>query len=232
VHLENAARRVRGAGSRFVIYSPIQEQLYDPGFNSNPLQCEGGSPCVYCTKKKIECITQDARGSPVPVFVNRTQDTNMSRDSSVASTSRQTAALEIHENVSLNPTARVIANFFSVYLVRNDFTAGALNLDAIVSQFQKSSSLYHAVAAVGALDLVSTTRSKPSPVEEKRAARLEALTSYRNSVTCFRTEIQDPSVKDNNACLWTTLFLGLFEVRDKQKLCPNGGFINSHIAHG
>jgi hypothetical protein len=38
------------------------------------------------------------------------------------------------------------------------------------------------------------------------------LTSYRASINEFQDEIQATQIRHNSACLWTTLFLGLFEV--------------------
>lgn len=50
------------------------------------------------------------------------------------------------------------AQFFTVFLARNEF-AGDLDMDAIVSSFQRSSSLYHATLAIGALDLRNVSSS-------------------------------------------------------------------------
>jgi hypothetical protein len=100
-------------------------------------------------------------------------------------------------------------NFFSHFLVRNDFGA-TLDLGTIISQFQKSPSLYHASIAVGALDM---SRRPLSHIKSKDAA-LSALTAYHTSITIFQTEIEGKNVCLNDINLWTTLFLGLFEVSE------------------
>jgi hypothetical protein len=100
-------------------------------------------------------------------------------------------------------------NFFSHFLVRNDFGA-TLDLGTIISQFQKSPSLYHASIAVGALDM---SRRLLSHIKSKDAA-LSALTAYHTSITIFQTEIEGKNVCLNDINLWTTLFLGLFEVSE------------------
>jgi hypothetical protein len=100
-------------------------------------------------------------------------------------------------------------NFFSHFLVRNDFGA-TLDLGTIISQSQKSPSLYHASIAVGALDM---SRRPLSHIKSKDAA-LSALTAYHTSITIFQTEIEGKNVCLNDINLWTTLFLGLFEVSE------------------
>lgn len=103
-------------------------------------------------------------------------------------------------------SSQFIRHFFSVFIARNDFAVTTLDLDAIVSQFQTSPSLYHASIAVGALDL-----GKKS-ADRRREATLAALKSYRTSLINFQREIQGTEIRRNDAGLWTTLFLGLFEV--------------------
>ena len=115
-----------------------------------------------------------------------------------------------------NTASRSTNHFFAAFLLRNDFAGVSLDLDTITSQFQSTPSLYHASIAVGALDISNTFTYSTS---EKKAARLEALTSYRASVINFQTEIQCTSIKQSDACLWTTFFLGLFEVSGPFILC-------------
>jgi hypothetical protein len=100
-------------------------------------------------------------------------------------------------------------HFFTTFLARNDFTGGTLDLDTIRSQFQSIPSLYHAAIAVGAIDLRC---SLPPSVLHKRTTRLEALNSYRASIIEFQKEIQCKERTRSNGYLWTTFFLGLFEV--------------------
>lgn len=82
-------------------------------------------------------------------------------------------------------------------------------MDGIVANFQSSPSLYHAAIAVGALN---ASKEMLAPAEERRAATVAALSSYRTSLVEFQEEIRCRDIKKNDAALWTTLFLGLFEV--------------------
>jgi hypothetical protein len=112
-------------------------------------------------------------------------------------------------SIGQDPTSRFTNHFFTNFLIRNDFAVGSLDLDTIISQFQSIPSLYHASVAVGALDFANAF---PSLSKEKRAATLKALDSYRTSVVKFQAEIQCTRIQKSDSCLWTTLFLGLFEV--------------------
>lgn len=103
-----------------------------------------------------------------------------------------------------------LAQFFSVFIAKNDFAGGNLDMDAIVSCFQTSSSLYHCARAIGALDI----RNAASSATERREATMDALLSYRNSIANFRSEIQVQTIAENDSALWTSFFLGLFEVSE------------------
>lgn len=117
--------------------------------------------------------------------------------------------LKICSTVSNKRSNLFIKHFFTAFLVKNEF-GGSLDLDTIIAQFQNSSSLYHATIAVGALDL-SKKNLLPSPTEA-RGARLGALTAYRTSIHDFQTDIKNNTIHQSNASLWTTFFLGLFEL--------------------
>jgi len=101
-------------------------------------------------------------------------------------------------------------HFFTTFLVQNDFAGLSLDLDTIKSQFQSTPSFYHAAIAVGAMDLGYPHATSIVP---RGTARLEALKAYRVSIAEFQKEIGRTRSTESNACLWTTFFLGLFEVR-------------------
>jgi hypothetical protein len=119
--------------------------------------------------------------------------------------------LTLFGNVPQDKSSQFIGHFFSTFLATNDFAAGPLDLETIISKFQESPSLYHAVVSVGALDI--SRRLPSSSRTEQKASRVGALTAYRTSINNFRAEIEDNRLLPNDACLWTTIFLGIFEVR-------------------
>lgn len=159
------------------------------------IKCAGPSPCLYCKKKKIKCFPQASEPSTNVVFVN----TRARPDPGAAQVSR-----------GVRPTGQdaALTQFFTVFITRNDFSGGDLDMNAIVSCFQHSSSLYHAALAIGALDL----RSISSSPSDRRVVTAIALISYQISITNFSLEIQSSDIGENDAALWTTFFLGLFEL--------------------
>lgn len=69
--------------------------------------------------------------------------------------------------------------------------------------------MYHASIALGALDLSRKTLLT-IPLERKDAA-VGAITAYHTSISELKIEIVSNSVPPD-VNLWTTFFLGLFEV--------------------
>jgi hypothetical protein len=171
-------------------------------------------PCLYCVRKKQECVPQAAAPKSAAVFVN----------SSVLSSGRQDtpafqtiSAIRSHacepticSNVPLDKSSIFTKHFFKTFLATNDF-GGTLDLDTIIGQFQKSPSLYHASIAVGALDL--SKKGLLRSAVEVRDTKVGALTAYRTSVVDFQRDIESRAIQQNDASLWTTFFLGLFEVQ-------------------
>lgn len=72
--------------------------------------------------------------------------------------------------------------------------------------------MYHASIALGALDL--SRRPVPILPLERKDAAVGALTAYHTSIARLKTEIvSNNTPRDVN--LWTTFFLGLFEVGNR-----------------
>lgn len=87
-----------------------------------------------------------------------------------------------------------------------------MDLGTIISEFQRSPSMYHASIALGALDL--SRRPVPTLPPERKDAAVEAFTAYHTSIAKLKAEIiSNKTPRDVN--LWTTFFLGLFEVGDR-----------------
>jgi len=162
------------------------------------LQCEGGSPCLYCRRGKITCTAQFTESRPSLVFVNQAPIVDIEQPPST-----------LWPNVPQDTISRFTNHFFTTFLVHNDFVGATLDLETIKSQFQSTPSFYHAAIAVGAIDLGCP---HPSSIVRKGTSSLEALNAYRASIFEFQKEIQGTGSIESNACLWTTFFLGLFEV--------------------
>jgi hypothetical protein len=152
----------------------------------NSFQCKGGPPCQYCIKTKRKCVPQSIVSRTDVVFVSVPAHSPGADEPAAAPPhpTPRTCPRVREDNLSL-----FLNNFFSHFLVRNDFGA-TLDLGTIISQFQKSPSLYHASIAVGALDM---SRRPLSHIKSKDAA-LSALTAYHTSITIFQTEIEGKNV--------------------------------------
>jgi hypothetical protein len=161
-----------------------------------PLQCNGPVPCLYCRKKKVACLPQVGVRSTDIVFVD-------------------TKPVPAPQDISPGATDIALLQFFTVFLNRNDFAGTHFDTEAIISSFQASQSLYHATLAIGSLDLRST-----SSRAERKAITTKALQSYQASISAFKSEIKSSDLRKNNAALWTTFFLGIFEVGNPILFAP------------
>ncbi|KAE8448722.1 hypothetical protein EG329_008937 [Mollisiaceae sp. DMI_Dod_QoI] len=158
------------------------------------IKCVGTPPCTYCNKKKLECVPQAGGRDTGMIFVS-------------GPTIRRKAVGPAH-SISIKEPESSLSRFFSVFIVKNDFAGQNLDIDDIASSFQTSSSLYHAAVAIGAMDL----RSVSSSLADRRSATIRALESYQTSITTFNSDIQSSDICQSDAAMWTTLFLGLFEL--------------------
>ena len=177
--------------------------------NSNLIQCEGGSPCLYCLKKKQKCVPQAAAAVSEAVFVNTSSLPPGGIDVSLRGKGIQKRTPKLCSNVPQDKSCSFMRYFFSGFLVRNDF-GGPLDLDSITAHSRSSSSLYHASIAVGALDL--SRKTYLCSAAELKDARMGALTAYRSSISSFQKDLETEGFLQGEASLWTTFFLGLFEL--------------------
>lgn len=155
-------------------------------------QCTGPPPCLYCSKKKLECRPQARDLGTEMVFIN----------------TRLKPTVNPPNGMSLKGEDIALARFFTVFISRNDFAGTHFDTDGIVCSFQTSSSLYNAAVAIGSLDL----RNSSSSLVERRGVTASALQSYQKSVTTLRDDMKCTEIRQSDAALWTTFFLGLFEV--------------------
>jgi hypothetical protein len=169
------------------------------------IKCEGGPPCRYCIKRKQQCVPQEIQPQACLVFVNVSAP---SKRSHCLSPATSLPVLRLCPKVSEGSPTLFVKHFFSDFLARNDF-GGPLDLGTVISEFQRSPSLYQASIALGALDL-SKRPLLTMPLGRKDAS-VGALTAYHTSIAQLKDEIvSNRGPRDVN--LWTTFFLGLFEV--------------------
>lgn len=96
-------------------------------------------------------------------------------------------------------------------------------METITSQFQTSPGLHHVFIAIGALSLSRTSG------KERKEMTCKALLEYRTSLNAFRAEIRGNGTPLNtNSGLWTTFFLGIFEVNNHIPF-PSSQFLSFFI---
>lgn len=138
---------------------------------------------------------------------------HLCKDQKKVSRASPTKSLELQltSNVSIDDDGFLLQHFFGSFIKRNDFTGiGKPDLDGLIVGFQSSSGLCEAIIAVSALDISrghTSTAYLTQKITESRA-----LATYSASVTATQTEIEENTILTNEHALWTTFFLGLFEL--------------------
>jgi hypothetical protein len=135
---------------------------------------------------------------------------------------RSTASvtLAVPPVISLDLHTKLSKHFFSVFIQKNDFTvAKSLNLNLIEHLWQTNSGLREAIVAVAALD--ASRRSQALSYGKKSVVATTALKAYKKALLSLQTDLNCQMILSSDACLWSTFFLGLFEVSPCSE--PMGG---------
>jgi len=115
----------------------------------------------------------------------------------------------ISQQISLPGTDQLLVNFFSTFLKINNFTGrDDLELGDISSSYQSSPSLYSAIIAVSALDL----GTRCPDTQPRTRSKVIAIKAYRDSLVALQVELKNNLILQKTASLWSTFFLGVFEV--------------------
>jgi hypothetical protein len=106
--------------------------------------------------------------------------------------------------------------YFDVFTNRNNFTGKQHLFTDVVKQlsgFHSNSYLMDAMLSIGAIQAVKMNAPDVPP---RADCLTTALEHYSKSITGLRDAINSPRKRDDsrqNLVLWTTLLLGLFEVK-------------------
>lgn len=168
--------------------------------SADHLKCQGGFPCEHCTRTNKTCIPPYKPPEKALVFVHD------SRSKPLAFTE-----VSVPAEVPLDLQSHLSKHFFEAFMIANDFAVSASLDVAVIAKLRLgSSSLQIATMAIAALD-ASRNSQVLSPTEKMKAGEL-ALGAYRKSVICLQKDIEDECVLRSDAFLWSTFFLGIFEV--------------------
>lgn len=132
----------------------------------------------------------------------------------------KTQPIRLPQDIPLDLPTKLAKHFFSVFIMAHDFVGNQhLDVGTIAKFCQTNSALQSATVAIASLD--ASRRSQTLSYEEKGLACTSALKAYRMSLLTFGKDLsqKDTMSSDNDSYLWTTFFLGIFEVTNNQFLC-------------
>jgi|SRR5690242_7607315 len=173
---------------------------------NQPSQCIGGRPCLNCSRTNHVCHTSTRRGPTAWVFVHATKthdldDKHIQKKGTVASLPRQIPALESETHLTY---------FFTSFLSQNAFMSVSEQFQtSLCSLLYSSAGLRDAISAISALHIAQITGATPAEGDDPAALR-----AYARSVQCMQAKIASVSIVRDPSVLWTTLLLGVFEVRE------------------
>lgn len=196
------------------------------------IKCSGQTPCAACTRRSVDCRYPPSRAaSDGPVIV----------ESSYSHSHYSRKKIEpVQRHLPADPTAFYLYHFY-VFVQRNDFTgkaAAVVQTDLQhLGRLGTGTFLRDAMLAIGsmqaattmqghvALDTESLKSSTPPPDESTRLRRI-ALEYYARAVSSLSSALAenansaDPSSTSEDTrdtILWTTLFLGFYELMNNAR---------------
>lgn len=194
-------------------------------FNANPcvIQCSGQAPCTNCERRHVACIfgsTTQRKSSNIILLERGEQKTPATFKSYLGTRKKQSPSSSGSSLVSspsrLTDNALSFLYYFDVFARRNNFTGKQhLFSDEMkqLSGLHSHAYLMDAMLSIGAIQAVKLNACDAPPRNECLTTALE---HYSKSIIGLRDAINSPHKRDDdrqNTVLWTTLLLGLFEVR-------------------
>ncbi|KAF2017946.1 hypothetical protein BU24DRAFT_368142 [Aaosphaeria arxii CBS 175.79] len=191
------------------------------------IKCHGGVPCEYCRRTNQKCEMPAKPATFKPVFV-------MDRPESTTAPAEMMDTQAIARPV-VSPSSQLISRhpdhnipyFFMVFLPMNVLVNDrvAISID-LLSLIKTTPGLRDTMFAI------SIQHRKQQQEQQGLVAKshqsVKALQFYNNAVKCMQAQIKTNTYLDNVSSLWTTFFLGLFELmRDS-----TGMNWLSHFLHG
>lgn len=198
--------------------------------NTCACQCSGQAPCSNCERRHITCIfgsTTQKKSFNIILVERGEQKTpatfkpyNGTRKKQSPSSS---GSLIVSSPLRLTDNALSFLYYFDVFAQRNNFTGKQhLFADEVkqLSGLHSHSYLMDAMLSIGAIQAVKLNASN---VPSRNECLTTALEHYSKSIIGLRDSINSPRKRDDdsrqNAVLWTTLLLGLFEVKNMLGIC-------------
>ncbi|KAL7796775.1 fungal-specific transcription factor domain-containing protein [Trichoderma ceciliae] len=205
--------------------------------STSHLKCSGQVPCSNCERQRISCMfASTQKGNSHIILVERGKQKTLATFKSPDRTRRKQSPSTSESSIVSSPSRLTDNNllflyYFDVFAGRNNFTGKQRSFVDDVKQLSglhSSSYLMDAMLSIGAIQAVKLKASSVPPRSECLATALEY---YSKSIIGLRDSINSPRKGDDglqNTVLWTTLFLGLFELINDE----TGDGWQQHMTHG
>ncbi|GAM84870.1 hypothetical protein ANO11243_028720 [Dothideomycetidae sp. 11243] len=158
------------------------------------IKCEGGEPCVYCTRTGKVCQQQPVEETAVRFVVAR----------AAAPATSSSLPAQIIKQADI-----VYLDYFKTFIQRFNITLdfGSVG-DDLVPLVGNSVALRHVAVAIGALE--ASRRGSITP-PGRQSPRLVAFTAYGSSIQALQRQISTDKLAYGEDMLWGTFLLGVFE---------------------
>lgn len=164
------------------------------------IQCDGEIPCSTCVRLKKACMPQQPRNAQDVKFVTfvAAPDSGILRHSDIPS------PIQSPPNVHFK-------DHFITFLINCRFTEQfSVLAPDILPLIESSGPLLDIALAIGALEV--SRKSSVRSLSQQNDPGRTALLLYGRSIRAFGSAIAVPGFQPGEEALWTTFFLGLFEV--------------------
>ncbi|CAG9982571.1 unnamed protein product [Clonostachys byssicola] len=178
------------------------------------IKCEGGFPCEYCIRTKKQCHPP----GPSPQEIEFAIVGNLTRPD------YQTLASPA---LIPRPNESLYLDHFALFVERCQFTKGFATVSSdLLPLISSSKPLKDLALAIGALEAsrrgyLHTHRGADSP-------QVASFGFYGRSIEAFQKQIQTSQGIEKEDVLWTTLFLGIFDLMSENS---GDGWAN-HMSYG
>ncbi|CAH0047194.1 unnamed protein product [Clonostachys solani] len=177
-------------------------------------QCEGGFPCEYCTRTKKQCHPPGSSPRRIEFVI-------------VSSSTQPDHQILASPAMIPRPNDSLYLDYFALFVERCQFTRGFATVSSdLLPLISSSRPLKHLTLAIGALEAsrrgsIHTYRGPDSP-------QVASFGFYGRSIEAFQKQIQTSQGLEREDVLWTTLFLGIFDLMSENS---GDGWAN-HMSYG
>ncbi len=188
--------------------------------SANPIisgQCSGEQPCSNCAKKSLACKYGPAAASKPVIFVeggsrHRTVDSPASQ--SIVHRSSRAAPVPL---AGPGVEDECYMYYFEIFSQRNNFTGKRKHFADDVKQLSGSHAAPFFLDSLRALGALQAAKLLPLDVNSRKQHAYSSVVFYAKAVESLRESLEMDEEKMSSAkrttLLWTTLLLGIYEVR-------------------